>query len=272
MMLPQLLQQQGGGGGMSPGLQKLLNHWQMNTRGQGQVPSLLQNQNQSGQVGNAPFNPALFPLLGGGAPGLPPAHPPGAPNNPWNPYNLPNSGLNSPPPTGVFPFAAQPPVQGGSASNDIRMTALSPVGNANENAPLPQPAGGNAGDGPGAIGGAGGLPDPMPPSGGIGAMPILPGDPLYFPLTPIGSQSPTQLPSGFTVDPATGNLIPGTGRFPGAGALGATGRFGGGGGSPGYGGVSSTVNSPYSGGGGYGSWGSGGGFFKPWADQIDQLG
>src|ERR1017187_2352489 len=216
-IFPSLLQQNGDSG-TSPGLQKLLNRWQM--------PGGTKT----------------------GTPGL----------------------LMSPPSGGVTPY----PIGAGSGSDPVMQTigkqqpvmtahtsGLSPQGPANNAAQLPgidfPPA---TGVGSNPTGGYGTGPGQNPfagatPGGTIIGPPTAGQNP--FAGATAGGTIGTQLPAGFTAGP-TGQLIPVGGRFGGSG-----------GGSPGYGGVSSSVNAPYSGGGGYGSWGSGGGGYRSWADAID---
>src|ERR1017187_684076 len=210
---PSLLQQNGNSG-TSPGLQKLLNRWQMPGGTKAGTPSLLQSQPISGQW----IPPGGQPQQGGGG-------------------------------------GKQPVMTARTAS------ALSPQGPANNAAQLPgidfPPA---TGVGSNPTGGYGTGPGQNPfagstPGGTIIGPPTAGQNP--FAGATAGGTIGTQLPAGFTAGP-TGQLIPVGGRFGGSG-----------GGSPGYGSVSSSINAPYSGGGGYGSWGSGGGGYRSWADAID---
>src|ERR1017187_4958873 len=212
---PSLLQQNGNSG-TSPGLQKLLNRWQMPGGTKAGTPSLLQSQPISGQW----IPPGGQPQQGGGGGKRPvmtartasALSPQGPANN-----AAPLPGLEFPPATG---FGSNP--TGGYGSQPFQPPSITASGN--------DPIAGQTGN----ISGSTGV---NPVSGGIAG---------------------TQLQAGFTVNPTTGQLMPVGGRFGGSGSE-----------SPGYGGVSSSVNAPYSGGGGYGSWGGGGGGYRSWADAID---
>jgi hypothetical protein len=157
MMLPQLLQQDGGGAGTSPGLQKLLNRWQMPVQGQrqGQVPSLLQAKQpvmtaQTDAIGGIDVPPATGvgsnPVGGYGATG--------GGQNPFAGANPGGTIIGGP----ISPTTGQNPFAGATAGGTLgtQLPAGFTVGPTGQLVPVGGRFGGSGSGSPGGLGGGGG--------------------------------------------------------------------------------------------------------------------